>query len=147
LRGLRDDGRRVVRLDVLRLELGNRRVGFRALLERLAVPVVLVLEQLDALALERARHNHRRPAGRLAGLLERGQHLRHVLAVDADHVPAERFPSRDERVRVVRELRRTALTEPVDVGNGAQVVELVERRHLRGFPDRTLRDSPSPIST
>ena len=58
------------------------------------------------------------------------------MAVDRDRVPAERLPAADELVDVVLPLRRAALAEAVDVGDRAEVVELVEGRDVRRLPDR-----------
>ena len=92
-----------------------------------------------AFSLERLRDDHRRLAGGAARLGERIEHLAHVVAVDGDGVPAKRAPARDERVGVAPPLRRPALAEPVDVGDRAQIVEMMERADLRGFPDRSFR--------
>ena len=73
-------------------ELLDRRVG---IVERLAVPAVLVLDGLDALALDRARHDHRRAAGRLCRFLVRAIDLLDVVSVDLDRVPAERARALD----------------------------------------------------
>ena len=58
-----------------------------------------------------------------------------VVAVDRNRVPAERAIARDERVEIVIPLRRAALTEPVDVRERADVVELVKCGDLGRLPD------------
>ena len=118
------------------VQLSEHLVELFALLERLAVPVVLALGDGNALALHRPRHDHRRLALDGARLGERIEHLVQVVAVDGDGVPAERAPAAGELVEVVLPHRRAALTETVHVGDGAEVIEAVLRGHCRRFPDR-----------
>ena len=112
-------------------------VGAR--LDRLPVPAVLPLDQGYALALDGAGENHRRPPAGPGGFLQRPQDCPDVVAVDDDGVPAEGAPPVPIGGHVVAPLRRAALTEPVDVGDGAQVVEPVAVRDLRRLPHRALR--------
>jgi hypothetical protein len=85
--------RRAVRLGLghvdlqvaLATELLHRRLG---LVERLAVEAVLVLDRRDALALDRARDDRRRPAGRGLGLDVGAVDRLDVVAVDLDRMPA-----------------------------------------------------------
>ena len=106
--------------------------------DRLAVPAVLSLEEGNALPLQRARQNHRRASAGARRLVEGVDDLPHVVAVHDNRMPAERVPPRTVGVHVVAPLRRAALTEAVDVGDGAEVVERVPLCHLRRFPDRAL---------
>ena len=117
-------------------ELLDRRIG---VVERLAVPAVLVLDRLDTLALDRARDDHRRPALRLLGLRVRALDLLDVVTVDLDRVPAEGPRALDVHLGVPADHRLAALAEPVDVDDRGQVVELVVRRVLEGLPHRALR--------
>ena len=72
-------------------------------------------------------------------LRERVEDLLHVVAVDHDGVPAEAGPATAVSLHVVAVLRRAALTEPVDVDDRAERVELVEVGHRRRFPHRPFR--------
>ena len=113
----------------------HRRIRLLALLERLAVPRVLVFDGRDAVALERSRQDHRRTPGDRARLGVGIEQRVDVVAVDDDGVPAERAPLRRVRLHVVLPHRRAALAEPIDVGDAHQVVERVERRRFGRFPD------------
>src|SRR5262249_27845254 len=115
--------------------------GFLELLflERLAVPVLLAFGERDALALFRARQNHRRLAFRGACRFERVEDRGDVVAVDDDRAPTERLPAALELAHVVLPHRRLALTEPIDVRDGAQAVELVARPGVRRLPYPSFR--------
>ena len=117
-------------------ELLDRRVW---VVERLAVPAVLVLDGLDALALDRAGHDHRRAACRLRRFLVRAVDLLDVVSVDLDRIPAEGSRALDIDARVPADHGLAALAEPVHVDDRSEVVELVVRRVLVGLPDRALR--------
>src|SRR5207244_4063166 len=109
------------------------------MVERLAVPAVLVFDLLDALALDRARHDR----GRLAGaerLLVRAVDRLDVVAVDLDRMPPEGPCAVRVRVEVPPVHRLAPLPETVDVDDGDEVVEPVERRVLEGLPLRALCD-------
>ena len=80
--GLLRDRHRIARLDELAFELGDGAIHFLALLEGLAVPAALALDRGDPLALDRARQDHRRPAGRLLRRRVRVEERGHVVAVD-----------------------------------------------------------------
>ena len=103
------------------------------------MPALASFHERHALALDRARENHRGPAPRPARVVERVENRRHIVAVDHDGVPAERTPPSFELLHVVRPHRRPALTECVDVGHAAQVVEAQRGRRVRRFPDRSFR--------
>ena len=62
-----------------------------------------------------------------------------VVTVDDDGVPAERAPAARELLHVVLPHRRPALAERVDVGDAAQVVELVDGARRRPPPTPSLR--------
>ena len=117
------------------VEVGTRR-------DRLAVPAVLPLDERHPLALHRAGENHRRPSGGPRGFLQRREDRADVVAVDDDRMPAEGAPPLPVAVQVVAPLRRPALAEPVDVRDGAQVVEPVAVRDLGRLPHRALRRLP-----
>ena len=120
------------------VELRERAIEFLALLERLAVPAVLAFDERHAFAFQRARQDHRRLTfGRLR-FRERVEDLRDVVTVDHDGVPAERLPAALELPHVVLPHRRAALAERVDVGDAAQILELVQRRDIRRFPHGAL---------
>ena len=59
------------------------------------------------------------------------------MAIDDDGVPSEGAPAPRELVHVVLPHRRPALAEPVDVGDAAQVVELVDCGDVGRFPHRS----------
>ena len=103
------------------------------------MPAVLVLDLRVALALDRARDDRRRPAGRRLGLAVRGVDCLDVVAVDLDRVPAERLEPLRVRVEVPAVHRLAALTEAVDVDDRGEVVELVEGGVLGCLPHRPLR--------
>ncbi len=91
--------------------------------------------QENPLPLQRAGQDHRRlPLGRL-GLVQCREHGRDVVAVDDDGVPAEGAPAVGERLHVVPPHRRAALAERVDVGEAAEVVEVIMLRDVGRFPD------------
>ena len=117
-------------------ELLDRRVW---IFERLAVPAVLVLDRLDALALDRARHDHRRAACRLSRFLVGAIDLLDVVSVDLDRIPAEGPRALDIDARVPADHGLPALAQPVHVDDGGQIVELVVRRMLVRLPHRSLR--------
>ena len=117
-------------------ELLDRRVR---VVERLAMPAVLVLDGLDALALDRAGHDHRGASFCLCCLLVRPVDLLDVVPVDLDRVPPERSRALDVHARVPADHGLAALTEPVHVDDRSEVVELVVRRVLVGLPHRALR--------
>ena len=83
-RGLRDLDAEVAQP----AELGDRRLG---ILERLAVPAVLVLDRRHALSLQRPRDHDRRLPCRRDRAAERVVDRLDVVAVDLDRVPAERL--------------------------------------------------------
>src|SRR4029453_9312106 len=116
-------------------ELLDRRVR---IVERLAVPAALVLDRLDALALDRPRDNQGRAARRLGGLAVGAVDLLDVVPVDLDRVPAEGAGPLDVRAGVPALHRLAALPEPVDVEDRTQVVELVVGRVLERLPDGSL---------
>src|SRR5580765_4150184 len=116
-------------------ELLDRRIW---IVQRLAVPAFLVLDGLDALALDRAGDDHRRPSLRLLGLLVRAVDLLDLVTVDLDRVPAERACPFDVDAGVPADHRLAALTQPVDVDDRGQIVELVVRRMLERLPHRAL---------
>ncbi len=119
-------------------QLGDRARQLVALLHRLAVPVVLVLEERDAAPLERPRDDRERLALHRARAGKGVADLAHVVAVHHRGLPSEGVEPLLVDVDVVLVHRRAALAEAVDVDDRAQVVEPVEGRELRGFPHRAL---------
>ena len=113
-------------------------IAFSGSGERLAVPALLVLDLLDALALDRLRHDHGRDARRLGRFRVRAVDRVDVVAVDLDRVPAEGFRPVRVRVEVPAVHRLAALAEPVDVDDRRQVVELLVGRVLERLPHRSL---------
>ncbi len=131
-----DLGLRHVHDDVpLAAELCDRLLG---VVERLAVPARLVLDRLDALALDRARDDHRRHALHRGGLAVGALDRADVVAVDLDRVPAERLRPVRVRVEVPAVHRLAALAELVHVDDRGQVVEPVEGGVLERLPHRAL---------
>ena len=59
------------------------------------------------------------------------------MPVHDDGVPFERLPARGNLVHVMAELRVLALSERIDIDDGAEIVELVVDRDIGGFPDRS----------
>ena len=127
-------------------ELLDRLLG---VVERLAVPPRLVLDRLDALALDRAGDDGHRPVGRdrlpvcLVDLVD-------VVAVDLDRVPAEGASAVCVGIEVPAVHGLAALPKPVDVQDRDDIVELVvggvlERLPLRAFGHLAVADQhPSP---
>ena len=116
-------------------QLGDRGVG---IVQRLAVPAVLVLDGRHALALQRAREDRGRPAGQRLGVAVRLVDLLDVVAVDLDRVPAEGSRALGEHAGVTPDHRLAALPEAVDVDDRREVVECVVRRVLERLPHRSL---------
>src|SRR5205085_8140139 len=85
----------------LLLEIGEGLVEFLALLQRLAVPVVLAFGYGDALPLHRPGDDHRRLPLRSARFREGVENLVDVVSVDRDGVPAERAPAARELLEIV----------------------------------------------
>src|SRR5581483_2950953 len=113
--------RRRPAIGLLRLERPRRLVaelgeGLLGLLggERLPVPALLVLEERDALPLDRAGDDRRGPA-RVAGARERVVDLGEIVSVDDERFPSERLDARGVRVGVPLELGGAALAEAVHV--------------------------------
>ena len=130
-RGLRD-----VDVDVAEsAELRDRLVG---VVEGLAVPAGLVLDRLDAFALDRAGDHDGRLARGAGSLRVRTVDRLDVVAVDLDRLPAERMRAVAVDVQVPADHCLAALPEAVDVDDRRQVVELVVRRVLEGLPDGAL---------
>ena len=121
------------------------------MVERLPVPVQLVLDLLDALALERVRHDHGGLAVRVERLRVRAVDLLEVVPVDLDRLPAEGLGPLRVRVQIPAVHRLAALPEPVHVDDRGQVLELVERGVLEGLPHRALghlavaAQAPDPV--
>ena len=105
-----------------------------ALLERLAVPAVLVLDERDALALLRRRDDGQGLPRH--GCRERRQNGLGVVPVDRQRLPAEGGEAGAVRLGIVAVHRALALAETVDVDDGDQVVELLVRRQRRRLPHR-----------
>ena len=120
-------------------ELGDRARQLLALLHRLAVPVVLVLEEGDAAPLERPGDDGERLVLHLARPGKGVADLAHVVAVHHRGLPPEGIQPLLVDVDVVLVHRGAALAEAVDVDDRAQVVQPVEGRELRGLPHRALR--------
>ena len=113
--------------------------------EGLAVPVHQVLDVGKVLALEGLGQE----AGRLAlGPLCLGKRLGQLLdvvSVDGDGVEAERLEALPVGLDVVLEGRGVRLAQPVDVDDGAQVVQLVVAlKKCANFPFDTFFTKPIP---
>ena len=131
-------GRRLPNLDpevALAAELRDR---FRRVVERLPVEAVDVLDRRDALALDRARDEHRRLAGRRDRFRVRAVDLLDRVPVHRDRVPAECLRALDVRVQIPADHRLAALAEAVHVEDRGQVVEVVVRGVLERLPHRAL---------
>ena len=120
---------------ILRFERLDRRVRLLALLERLAVPRILVFDAGNAVALERARQDHRGTPGDRPRLGVGVEQRVHVVPVDNDGVPPEGAPFGRVLLHVVLPHRRAALAQAIDVGDPHEVVDGVKRGRLRRFPD------------
>src|SRR5690242_19749477 len=116
-------------------ELLDRRLG---IVERLAVPAVLVLDRLDAAALDRARDDRGRATRRRQRLLVRAIDRVYVVTVDLDRRPAGRLDAPRVRREIPAVHRLAALAEPVDVEDRREVVEPRERGMVERLPHRSL---------
>jgi hypothetical protein len=129
-------------------ELLDRGLG---IVERLAVPALLVLDRLHTLALDRLGDDHRRRSLGRDRLCERRIDRLDVVAVDLDRVPAESLGPLRIRVEIPAVHRLSALAEPVDVDDRGQVVELLVGAVLEGLPHRALghlavtAECPDPV--
>src|SRR5262249_15564917 len=118
----------------LPLELGERAVELLPPLEGPAVPAILFFPERDNPPPNPLRQNHRGPALCRAGLSVRTEQRAHVVTIDDDRVPAEGGPASAELFHVVPPHRRVALAERIDVGDPAEVVDLVNHRDVCRFP-------------
>ncbi len=126
------------------LQRPDRRVHLLTLLERPAVPPLLVLGERDVSPFERPRQDH----GRLVGGARRRrigrQQLGHVVPVHHQRLPPERRPPRCILLHIVLQHGGLTLPQPVHVHRGAQVPQVVVRRRRRRLPHRSLRDLAIP---
>src|SRR5579883_229884 len=118
----------------LAFELGDDFIG-EVFGKGFTVPAVLVLDVIEAFAFDGAGEDYGGAAGGLAGGFVGGEELGDVVAVDDEGLPAEGFPALAVDLHVVLEHGGLALAEAVDVDGGAEVIEVVERGPLGGFPD------------
>ena len=101
----------------------------------------LVLDRLDALALDRVRDDHRRLAGRVPRLGVGAVDRLEVVPVDLDRVPAERLGPLRVRVEVPAVHGLAALPEPVHVDDRGQVARARRTRRARTPPTSSPRPS------
>jgi hypothetical protein len=111
----------------------------------------LVLDLGGAAALDRASEDHGRAPTGLSRAPEGGVDLREVVTVDLDRLPAEGPGALGVDVEIPAVHRLRALSEPVDVDDRGQVVELLVRAVIEGLPDRALghlavaAEHPDPV--
>ena len=98
------------------------------------MPAFLVLQEGHAFAFHRAGQHRDGPAG-LAGARVRVIDLGEVMAVDGDRIDAERAHPRRVRAQIPLELRRPALTEPVDIEDRGEIREPLMTGAIEGLPD------------
>ena len=116
-------------------ELLDRLLG---VVERLAVPALLVLDRLHALALDRLGDDHgRRPVVASASRVGRSIASTSWPSISIACQPNASRPLR-VRVEIPAVHRLAALAEPVDVDDRGQVVELLVAGVLEGLPHRAL---------
>ena len=108
------------------------------ILERLAVLALDVGRLGRAIALDRARDDHRRTVGSGLGLGVGAVDGRDVVAVDLDRVPVAGSRPVGVGAQVPAVHRLAALAEPVDVDDRHQVVQALLAGVLDGLPDRAL---------
>jgi hypothetical protein len=101
------------------------------------MPADLAFDKRHAFPFDGPGQDHCRLPTGAAGLVERVENRRHIVAVDHDRVPAERTPPALELIHVVLPHGRAALPEAVDVRNSAEAVEAVGGADVGGFPDRS----------
>ena len=111
------------------------------------MPAGNVLHEADALALHRVGEDHRRLARRPEPLrlLQRVHHLRHVVAVDVDDLPAEAAIAVGQRLDVHHVLHPAVDLQAIAVDDGDHVVELVVRASITASQTLPSCCSPSPM--
>ena len=100
-----------------------------------AVPAGLILHERNALALHGVGDDHGGIAVMRGGGFERAEDFVEIVAVDFDHVPAERGVFRGERLDVHDVFDPAVDLQAIAVHDGAEIVELVVRCGHHGFPD------------
>ena len=103
------------------------------------MPAILSFDEGHTFAFDGPRQNHCGLARRPPRALERVENRRHLVTVDDDRMPAECAPAAFELLHIVRPHCRPALTQGVDIGDPAQIVEAGGGRRVRRFPDRAFR--------
>ena len=121
-----------------RLKLGDG-LGGLFLVQRFAVPAVLVLQKGNARALVSLGDDGERFVVKADAAQHLGDFL-DVVAVNHFHAPAEGFKPFGIDADVVAERRRLALAEAVGVHDGDEIVQFVNARDVRGLPDRAFGD-------
>src|SRR6266852_249326 len=110
---------------------------FLLLVERLAVPALFILQEGDTLTLYGLSDNHSRRAVGLYGLCECLVDLVIVMPVNHDSVPAEAIGACLIGGGVPAQFGFAALPQAIAVEYSNQVIQLVMRGVIEGFPDRT----------
>ncbi len=114
-------------------ELGDGRVR---VVERLAVPALLVLHGCDALSLQGGGEDRGRPVVSRGCFRVGAVDLLDVVTVDLDRMPSERARAAREHIGAAPGHRLAPLAEPVHVDDRRQVGEPVVRSVLERLPHR-----------
>ena len=109
-------------------------------IERLAMPAVCPFQKRHALAFLGARDN--RHGSCLAGRVECLEDRSRIVSVDHPDLPAETLEPPGKYSGVVTVRRVARLPERIDIDDGDQLVQCVQRGELGGLPDRSLRAFP-----
>src|SRR6202020_2570463 len=102
----------------------------------LVMPFDAVLDERDALALDRIGEDAARPA--VARRLKRGVERGMIMTVADDDFPAEGAPAVSERFELVRVLGAAALRQGIAVDARCEMVEPAMPGPHRGLPVRAL---------
>jgi hypothetical protein len=90
-------------------------------IQRLAVPVFIILNSAQAFAFESAGEHDSRTIAGIAGLPISREQRRNVMSVDGQRLPAECLPAPPVCFQIVLEHRWLALSQSVDIDRRAQI--------------------------
>ena len=102
------------------------------------MPAGLVLHEADALTLHRIRQNDNRSSSDRLGLLQSVHDLLHIVAIDAQHIPAETGVFRRQRLDLHHVFDQAINLQAIAVDDANQIVELVVSSLHRGLPNLAL---------
>src|SRR5215469_1249066 len=107
------------------------------LLQRFAMPAVLIFDEGDAFTFQRLRQDYSWISFCLLGVVESVEQLPNIVAINDQSVPSECQPSLPVNVHVMLKHRWLALAETIHVYDCAKVIYFVMDCNLSSFPNRT----------